>query len=139
MCWLLYKNDYHCIWEKSKPEVIRWRKTIGSYSKIASNLNFGIRSWGFIILKSEIASCLTVKIRSTRGDWLYFMGSKNKKNHSKKVIICATFMAVFSLASVFAGTFAWFSMNEQVNATGMFIKVAAQDFGIDSVKLHKFN
>ena len=107
--------------------MIRRRKTIGSYSKIASNLNFGNRSWGFIILKSEIASCLTVKIRSTRGDWLYFMKNISKKTRTKIKIASATATAIFSLASAFAGTYAWFSNNTQVNVSGASIKVVAPD------------
>lgn len=37
----------------------------------------------------------------------------------------ATGVAIFSLASAFAGTYAWFAMNTEVSASGMQVKIAA--------------
>ena len=55
-------------------------------------------------------------------------------------IIGATATAVFSLASVFAGTYAWFSSNSSVTASGFSISAATSDnYQLNSVRLIKFD
>ena len=51
----------------------------------------------------------------------------NSKMKTRLKIIGATATAVFSLASVFTGTYAWFASQNSVTATGMQISVAAPD------------
>ena len=46
------------------------------------------------------------------------MGKKTRKNTIITKIAVATFIAVFSLASAFAGTIAWFSSNKSATVTG---------------------
>ena len=68
------------------------------------------------------------------------MKNNLKKTRSRMKIIGATATAVFSLASVFAGTYAWFAMNENVTATGMNIQVKGIEGGaMKSIKLIKFD
>ena len=53
------------------------------------------------------------------GGWIFiFMGKKTRKNTIITKIAVATFIAVFSLASAFAGTIAWFSSTSSATVTG---------------------
>lgn len=54
-------------------------------------------------------------------------------------IVGAAATAVFSLASAFAGTYAWFSTFNNVEATSMSIRVTTPEAAVDSVKLVKFD
>lgn len=53
------------------------------------------------------------------------MKNISKKTRTKIKIASATATAIFSLASAFAGTYAWFSNNTQVNVSGASITVKA--------------
>lgn len=55
------------------------------------------------------------------------MKNISKKTSSRMKIIGATATAVFSLTSAFAGTYAWFSNNTSVSASGASIKVVAPE------------
>ena len=54
-------------------------------------------------------------------------------------IVGATVTAVFSLAAVFSGTYAWFMLTENVSATGMSVKLSTTKAEITSLKLVKFD
>lgn len=61
------------------------------------------------------------------GDWLLkFMKNKSTKTGLK--IAGATITAIFSLASVFTGTYAWFAANASATATNMQITIEAPDY-----------
>ena len=67
------------------------------------------------------------------------MKHMNSKMKTRLKIIGATATAVFSLASVFTGTYAWFASNSSVTATGAQIKVKAIDtIQFDLYYLHHF-
>ena len=53
-------------------------------------------------------------------------------------IVSATATVVFSLASVFAGTYAWFFTQSNVTATGMSVAVVSNNCTIESLNLYKF-
>ena len=55
------------------------------------------------------------------------MGSIKHKTQVRLKIIGATATAIFSLASVFTGTYAWFASNQSVSATGMQVTIKAPD------------
>lgn len=55
------------------------------------------------------------------------MSKISKKAQTRLKIIGATATAIFSLASVFTGTYAWFASNNSVSATGMQISIKAPD------------
>ena len=67
------------------------------------------------------------------------MRSMSKKARTRLKIIGATATAVFSLASVFTGTYAWFSLNNNVQATGMKIKIKTTEAEISTLKLVKYD
>lgn len=68
------------------------------------------------------------------------MGSKIKKTRTRIKIVSATATAIFSLASVFTATYAWFAANGSVNATGMQVSVRASGgCTIQSIRLVKFD
>lgn len=48
-------------------------------------------------------------------------------------------MSIFSLASVFAATYAWFAMNTTVSATGMSIRVSRLDGRLHRIYFHGFD
>ena len=76
----------------------------------------------------------------TRGDWLYFMKNTSKKTSSRIKIVSATATAIFSLASAFAGTYAWFAGNQSVEGTGMLVKIKETGNAfLQSINLIKFN
>ena len=64
------------------------------------------------------------------------MGKFNKK---KANIIGATCMAIFSLSSVFAGTYAWFAMNTEVGATGMTVRLNNEGNMLSILTIHRCN
>ena len=51
------------------------------------------------------------------------MGSIKNTTRTRMKIAGATVTAIFSLASVFTGTYAWFALNNNLTATGMTVKV----------------
>ena len=55
------------------------------------------------------------------------MKRKNTRLGSKLKIAGATATAIFSLASVFSATYAWFASQNSVEATGMAVSVKAED------------
>ena len=55
------------------------------------------------------------------------MVNKTKKNRTNLKIFGATVTAIFSLISVFTGTYAWFASNGSATATGMQVKVKAPE------------
>ena len=61
-----------------------------------------------------------------------------KKNTSKKnlKIVGATTAALFSLVTVFTATIAWFSLNHNVGASGMAIKVAKESGRLNRIDVH---
>ena len=61
------------------------------------------------------------------------MGSKNK-TRSRMKIVGATITAIFSLASVFSATYAWFAANNTVTASGMSISAN----GPDNIDFHLY-
>lgn len=62
------------------------------------------------------------------------MAKKNKKNLK---IIGATSLCLFSLVAVFVATFAWFTMNNSVNASGMTIKAVPLGITLSNVEIHR--
>ena len=67
------------------------------------------------------------------------MKQLTSKMRTRLKIVGATATAVFSLASVFTGTYAWFSSNKFVSANGAMVTIKAIDANIESVTLYKFN
>lgn len=67
------------------------------------------------------------------------MRSMPKKARTRLKIIGATATAVFSLASVFTGTYAWFAQQNNVYASAMNIRVASTSCTLQSLKLIKFD
>ena len=68
------------------------------------------------------------------------MKHMNSKMKTRLKIIGATAPAVFSLASVFTATYAWFAFSQSVTATGMQITAAIEKGAkIDRVRLIKFD
>lgn len=64
------------------------------------------------------------------------MGKLTKKSVK---LVGATMMSVFSLASVFAATYAWFAMNTEVEASGMSVKVARLNGRLQNIYFHAFD
>ena len=62
-----------------------------------------------------------------------------KFNKRKANIIGATGMAIFSLGSVFAGTYAWFAMNTEVGASGMSVRLNNESNQLSILTIHKCN
>ena len=60
----------------------------------------------------------------------------NKKSLMK--IAVATMVAIFSLASMFAGTYAWFALQFGVSVTGSQFKVIVTSGGIKTISIHDF-
>ena len=63
----------------------------------------------------------------------------NIKAKGVKTIVVGTIITMFSLASAFVGTYAWFSTNTSVSASGAMFSVKTLDAEIESVTLYKFN
>ena len=63
------------------------------------------------------------------------------KKFDKKTwkVVGASGMAIFSLSSAFAGTYAWFAMNASVSATGMSVKIARMTGRLSNVYFHAFD
>lgn len=67
------------------------------------------------------------------------MGSIKNKTRIRMKIAGATATVIFSLASAFAGTYAWFVTNQSVTATGMQVKIKApEDIDFDMYYLASF-
>ena len=62
-----------------------------------------------------------------------------KFNKKRANIIGATFMAIFSLGSVFAGTYAWFAMNTTVTGSGARVKITRITGRLQNVYFHAFD
>lgn len=60
-----------------------------------------------------------------------------KKNKKNLKLVAATAMTVFSLIAVFVATFAWFSLNHNVDANGMAIKVKSSGNAFTSLTVHR--
>lgn len=67
------------------------------------------------------------------------MKQLTSKTRTRLKIVGATATAVFSLATVFTATYAWFSTNKIVSANGAMVTIKAIDANIESVTLYKFN
>lgn len=63
----------------------------------------------------------------------------NIKAKGVKTIVVGTIITMFSLASAFVGTYAWFSTNTSVSTSGAMFSVKTIDAEIESVTLYKFN
>ena len=63
------------------------------------------------------------------------------KKFDKKTwkVVGASGMAIFSLSSAFAGTYAWFAMNTNITATGMSVKIARMTGRLRNVYFHAFD
>lgn len=66
---------------------------------------------------------------------------KKRTNRNTLKIIAATSMAIFTLASVFTASFAWFLSNkiEQLDSDGDNFKVAVADGRLSKIYFHKFH
>ena len=62
-----------------------------------------------------------------------------KAGKSKLTIIATAMVTVLALSGCIVGTMAWFTAQKQARASGAFIRVATQNYSVDSVKLYKFN
>ena len=61
-----------------------------------------------------------------------------KKRNTKNIKIAgATILCVFSLATAFSGTMAWFASNQSVTATGMTIRVTMEDTDLNTLTVHR--
>ncbi len=60
-----------------------------------------------------------------------------KKRTNVKIFL-AVIAVIFSLATAFTGTFAWFSLNKHVEASGMSVKVKNSNFTVSS-SAYKYN
>lgn len=58
---------------------------------------------------------------------------------SRTKIVIATMIAIFSLASAFSATYAWFAMNVSVQATGMQIRVNNEGTLLNMMTVHQCN
>ena len=67
------------------------------------------------------------------------MAKVTNKIRSRLKIVGATFTTVFTLATVFTATYAWFAARAEVQAAGMSIRIASQEADIYSIKLIKFD
>ena len=67
------------------------------------------------------------------------MKGKNTLRRSLAKIAMHTMVAIFSLASVFAGTYAWFALNADVEVSGMSIKVSVGETDVDCLTVHRCN
>ena len=61
------------------------------------------------------------------------------KTKTRMKIVGATAVSIFTLATAFTGTIAWFTTHNTVEGTGMSIKVSTPEAAVDSVKLVKFD
>ena len=66
------------------------------------------------------------------------MKGKNTLRRSLAKIAMHTMVAIFSLASVFAGTYAWFSLNDNASVTGATIKIVDPSTAVVSISVHEF-
>lgn len=83
---------------------------------------------------NEIASCL--KIRQL--DFLFKNPMKSgKKNNKTMKLFSATAVTLFSLATVFVATIAWFAMNKNTEGNGLNISVVQDEVSIQTVAIHR--
>ena len=62
---------------------------------------------------------------------------KSGKNRKNLKIAGATILCIFSLATAFSGTMAWFASSETVTATGMTIRVTIEDTDLNALTVHR--
>ena len=67
------------------------------------------------------------------------MAKVTNKIKSRFKIVSATFTAIFTLATAFTGTIAWFFAIQQVEANGMSVTIASSNCTIDSFNLYRFD
>ena len=67
------------------------------------------------------------------------MAKVTSKIKSRLKLVGATFTAIFTLASLFTATYAWFTANTSVTASGAMVTVKSIDAIIESVTLYKFD
>ena len=67
------------------------------------------------------------------------MAKVSNKIKTRLKLVGATFTTIFTLATVFTATIAWFASRGEVTATNMAVRIATQEADIYSVKLIKFD
>ena len=64
---------------------------------------------------------------------------KSGKNNKTLKLVGATSVTLFSLVSVFAATWAWFSMNKDVDGSGMDLKVTSSSGRLSKIYFHNYD
>ncbi len=64
---------------------------------------------------------------------------KQRRSRNSLKIIAATSLTIFSLASVFVATYAWFCANEELDSSGMQIQISKASGRLQRVYFHSFD